>query len=209
MLLRTYLILLILVFSFVDLSSQARFITTWQTDNPGISEDHQISIPGTGSEYLIEWEEVDNPANNGFLTGNDETIVNFPSAGTYQVSISGDFKRIRFNNEGDRLKLIAIDQWGGLRWESMAEAFMGCENLIYHAEDIPDLSKVDIMRRMFLGCRLFNGAIGDWDVSNVTNMHGLFALAEIFNQPIGDWDVSKVTNMATMFNNAAAFDQPI
>ncbi|TVQ68351.1 MAG: hypothetical protein EA363_11430, partial [Balneolaceae bacterium] len=70
------------------------FITVWQTDNEGTSEDNQITIPGEGTGYLIAWEEVDDPDNSGSETGTDEHTVTFPSPGTYRVSISGDFTRI-------------------------------------------------------------------------------------------------------------------
>ena len=209
MLLRTYLILLILAFSFTCLFSQEPFITTWRTTNSGPSPNNQITIPGFGSNYTIEWEEVGNPANNGSLSGNDETTVIFPSPGTYRVSISGDFNRIRFNNGGDRLKLISIDQWGDIEWECMAEAFYGCRIMVYNATDFPDLSSVESMSSMFKDCASFNGEIGYWDVSSVTDMSGLFHLAGAFNQPLGDWDVSNVTNMSKLFYLAINFNQPI
>src|SRR5690606_27824054 len=39
------------------------FITTWKTDNPGTSQDNQITIPtvGTGYLYHVYWEKVDDP----------------------------------------------------------------------------------------------------------------------------------------------------
>ena len=32
------------------------FITTWKTDNDGLSEDNQITIPGSGTNYIINWK---------------------------------------------------------------------------------------------------------------------------------------------------------
>ena len=119
-----------MIFLFPGLAfSQNEFITTWKTDNSGSSSSTQISIPTTGSgyNYTVAWEEVGNTSNTGSagpFTGN--ATINFPTPGTYQVSIAGNFPRIYFNNGGDRLKLISINQWGNQAWTSMAGAFQGC-----------------------------------------------------------------------------------
>lgn len=198
--------------SSISASAQQPFITTWQTDNAGTSTSNQITIPGAGSNYDIYWEEVGNPANQGSATGNGVTTVTFPSAGTYRVSISpgaGTFHRILFNNSGDRLKLLSIDQWGSIAWSNMSSAFDGCANMNYNATDIPDLSNVTSMSFMFARCSLFNGAIGNWNVKSISYMDNLFTGATAFNQTIGNWDVSNVTNMTSMFSGAKAFNQSI
>ena len=194
--------------------SQRPFVTIWKTDNPGFSADNQIFIRGTGTNYLIEWEEVGNPANNGSLIGNDATTITFPNPGIYQISISGDFTRIWFEESpsfgnfiDDCFKLLSIDQWGDIEWESMKSAFMGCQNMELNATDAPDLSRVESMSKTFLLCINFNSDINHWDVSNVTNMDSLFAIG-IFNQPLNDWDVSKVSSMSGMFYNSS-FNQDL
>ena len=40
------------------------FVTIWKTDNPGGTEDNQIEILGTGTNYKVFWEEIGNPTNN-------------------------------------------------------------------------------------------------------------------------------------------------
>jgi hypothetical protein len=55
------------------------FVTIWKTDNPGSSANNQITIPGLGNNYPIQWEDVNNPAINGITTGNDATTVYFPN----------------------------------------------------------------------------------------------------------------------------------
>jgi len=37
------------------------FITVWKTDNAGTSEDNQILIPGTGTNYLIAGRRLATP----------------------------------------------------------------------------------------------------------------------------------------------------
>lgn len=188
------------------------FITTWKSNNPGTSQTNQITIPtqGPGYNYNVYWAEIGNPNNSGSATGimGDHTIT-FPSAGTYQVEITGDFPRIFFNGSGDSEKILSIEQWGDIVWTSMEDAFNGASNLTDNAMDAPDLTRVNSFVRMFQGATAFNGNIGSWDVSGITNMSGMFTGANSFNQDIGSWNVSNVTNMDGMFVNAYAFNQDI
>ena len=188
------------------------FITTWKTDNPGTSIDTQISIPtsGGGYNYSIEWVGVDDPSafgGAGPFTGN--ATIDFPATGTYQVSISGDFPRIYFNNEHDKEKILSVDQWGDQVWTSMSEAFRGCVNISIVATDAPDLSSVTRMDYMFAEAVNMNQSINHWDLSNVIDLSSMFRNATAFNQPLNDWDVSNVTNLGAMFFGASAFNQPL
>ncbi len=195
------------------------FITTWKTDNAGTSTDTQVTIPTTGAgyDYNIYWEEVGNSSNNGTLNNQmGDATIEFGTAGTYQVEISGTFPRIYFDNTGDKDKILTVEEWGDIAWVSMESAFYGCSNLTIPASDAPNLSNVTNMHSMFRGAASFDQAIGHWDVGNVTNMGALFYDANSFNQDIGDWDVSNVTDMAGvddlnagMFRNASAFNQDI
>lgn len=184
------------------------FITTWQTDNTGVSNDDQIRIPGGGT-YTIDWEEVGNPTNSGTAPGEGTTIVSFPSAGTYRVSISGGLTNFAFFNSGDSQKLLTIEQWGSITWASMNGAFWGCSNLTYNATDIPDLSVATDCTNMFFGCFVFNGDISNWDVSNIVVMDGMFSICLSFNANLSSWTVSNVTNMENMFFRAEVFNSNI
>lgn len=208
-------VLLLLLFPLV-LNAQP-FVTLWKTDNPGSSASNQITIPttGTGYNYNVVWSEVGNPTNTGSLSnlmGN--TIIDFPSAGTYRVEIDGQFPRIYFNAasflpDGDSHKILSVEQWGSVVWTSMVSAFSGCVNLRINAVDAPDLSGVTDLTRMFWQASSLNDNINHWNVSTITNMSEVFRDAETFNQPLNNWDVSNVTSMNEMFSFAAAFNQPI
>ncbi len=181
------------------------FITTWKTS----AANETITIPtypGESYNYNVDWG--DGNSNSGYY-GNASHI--YATAGTYTVSISGDFPRIYFNNSGDRLKIQSIEQWGNIQWSSMNSAFMGAENLVSHATDMPDLSMVSDMYGMFAFARKFNGdaQFGNWNVGNVTDMKGMFAGASVFNYPIGSWNVGNVTTMESMFFGATIFNQPL
>ena len=199
----------------------APFITTWKTDNPGISGNQSIRIPmiGNGYDFNVDWgdgSDVDYNMNPG--DGVEHFLQHtYASAGEYEVKITGDFPRIYFNNGGrfipntlgDHQKIVTIEQWGDIQWSSMEEAFEGASNLTYNATDTPDLSGVTNMERMFQGAKSFNGEIGEWDVSNITSMRTMFLGADSFNQDIGAWDMSSVTDISLMFDNAASFNQDI
>ncbi len=191
------------------------FITTWKTDNPGVSEDNQITIPtfvGETYNYTIDWGDGTSDTN---ITG--DITHTYSSPGVYQISISGIFPRIYFNDffadtaANDSDKLITVEQWGTIEWSSMESAFAGCENLNVLATDIPDLSAVNSLHSMFSDCfsLVYNESINNWDISNVSDLGNMFTFATVFNQPLGNWDTRNVFNLTGMFFVARAFNQPI
>ena len=194
--------------------SSTYFITTWKTDNSGVSEDNQITIPtfpGETYDYTVDWGDGTSDTDiNGDITHTYEI------PGTYQVSIAGTFPRIYFygnHNPGsnDVLKILTVNQWGTITWTSFESAFEGCSNLEILAQDIPNLSLVSSLKLMFDSCAnlVGNSSINNWDVSNVSNMDGVFANALIFNQSINGWDTSSVTTASGMFFKARSFNQPL
>ena len=189
--------------------SQNAFITTWKTDNPGVSEDNQINIPtfpGETYNYTVDWGDGIIESN---FTGDATHTYSFP--GVYQVSIEGSFPRIFFNNQDDREKILSIDQWGTIQWSSMENAFYGCSNLDMLSLDIPVLSGVTSMASMFSRCMTMEAdiSIGSWNTSTITNMSSAFNETFQFNSNIGAWDVGNVTNMSRMFNASFNFNQDI
>lgn len=197
-----------------NFSETRPFVTTWKTDNAGISGTDQITISTTGSgyNYTVYWEEEGNSSNYGttadFNDGNMPHTITFPYPGTYVVEISGDFPSIYFNGEGDKDKILTIEQWGDIVWQSMYSAFNGCSNLTVPATDAPDLSNVTDMSWMFSESQSFNNPVNHWNVGNVNNMNSLFRQTP-FNQPLDQWNVGNVSDMQSMFQDAASFNQDI
>ncbi len=187
------------------------FITTWKTDNDGSSFPNQITIPtnGTGYNYQVNWEHTDDPEITGTLSATGSVTITFDIPGTYRVVISGAFPRIYFNDSGDKLKILSVEQWGTTKWTSMENAFKGAANLQINASDAPDLSIATNMGSMFQGAAVMNSPIGHWDVSNIRNMYHVFNGAKAFNQNINGWNVSKVTETYGMFQDASAFNQDL
>ncbi|MBO0320865.1 BspA family leucine-rich repeat surface protein [Muricauda sp. CAU 1633] len=194
------------------------FITTWKTDNPGPSNDNQITIPTYPRyiyDYRVDWG--DGSFDEG-VTG--DITHTYATPGEYVVSITGKFPRVYFNGSQiytefpiknpDDLKIISIDQWGTNRWKSMSSAFTGCENLDVKATDIPDFSRGVSLNAMFYGCTSLvgNESISDWVIESSSTDH-MFQEAVHFNIPIGNWDVSNVRYMYSMFENASSFNQDL
>ncbi|XOV93207.1 MAG: BspA family leucine-rich repeat surface protein [Bacteroidota bacterium] len=179
------------------------FITTWQAT---ASETITIPTTGTGYNYTVNWG--DGNIESGFTGDASHTYNN---AGTYTVSITGDFPRIYFNegNEGqDKDKILTIEQWGSIAWTSMQSAFEGCTQLHINASDAPDLSNVTNVQGMFRLCTAFNENIDHWDMSTITDLSFMFDAALSFNQPLSSWDVSSVTNMYAALRGTS-FNQDI
>ena len=208
------------------------FISIWNT-SLGTNND-RISLPliiGGTYNFTVNWGD----GTNETITSNVGTHT-YTSPGTYIVIINGTLDGWRFNNGGDRLKLIEIIQWGSFSFGNTDSHFYGANNLVLTATDAPDLSSttsfsqtfrscinlggdgsmnswntstITTMTQMFYYASSFNQPIGNWDTSSVTTMQVMFSYAEVFNQDIGNWDISSVTRIQNMFAHAIAFNQDI
>ena len=179
------------------------------------SPDDQFMIPteGEGYSYTVDCNIDDNKFEPDLTNQITDSFCQYDAPGIYTISISGIYPRIRFQAPFEEIddsnKLLTIEQWGTGKWASMEGAFAGCQNMTYAATDKPNLTNVDSLSSMFSGARLFNGAIGNWDVSSVNIMNTMFSGAESFNQDISEWNVSSVSSMRLMFGSASAFNQDI
>lgn len=184
------------------------FVLTVKTDNTGPSNNDQFTIATNGLltyDYAVDWG--DGSAVETGLTG--DTTHTFPAAGTYTVRIAGKFPSMSFAFAGDNQKVLSIENWGKIKWESFAQSFHGCTNMVINATDIPDLTLVTDMSFAFARCFSMNYNFNNWDVSGVTNMNSMFFDCNIFNQPLDNWDVSSVTDMDSMFKECSVFNQDI
>jgi surface protein len=193
------------------------FVITVKTDNPGTSTSTQFTIPTDGVSTYDYNVDCDDDGTNEVTgaTGDYTCDYGTGNEGAYTIRIkdnAGDgtgFPRIYFNNGGDKLKLLTIEQWGTGKWNSMNAAFYGASNMTMTATDAPDLSGVTDMYGIFSNASSFNGDISGWDTSTVSNMTYMFAGASSFNQDVNGWDTSAVTNMSQMFSNASSFNGDI
>ena len=186
-----------------DVPDNTPFITTWQTTTAG--ESITIPVGGASGAYTVDWGD-----GNIFVDVTGDQTHAYDDAGTYTVSISGDFTRIYLNEQQPNAdKLQSIEQWGDARWESMKSAFHGASNVAYNAVDTPVLSDVTTMKYMFYDASSFDGDLSGWNVSHVRDMSGVFWGASSFDGDLSGWDVSSVTNMKRMLSDASSFNGDI
>ena len=199
----------------INVTAARPFITTWKTDNSGISNDDQITISTNSANYAYDYSIDWGDGQSDNQVAGDITHT-YATSGTYTVTISGDFPQTYFTDPihhsgptSDTYKLLSVEQWGDIKWLSAYKAFNSSENLVSNASDYPDLRLVNNARSMFYKAKKFNGDTHYWQVSAIKNMQGMFYEASRFNQNIGAWDVSSVTSMGSMFAFASRFNQDI
>ncbi|TYK64421.1 immunoglobulin-like domain-containing protein [Colwellia echini] len=189
----------------IEVVATRPFITTWKTDNDGISDDNTIVIPTNSTvdggdytyNYTVEWGDGDSDTG---ITG--DATHSYATPGEYEVKISGDFPHLDFYGQLDNNKLISIDQWGDIAWLTMERAFYYCLNVTSVATDTPDLSQVTHMTSMFINAKSFNGDVSQWQVGNVIKARSAFENTDAFNSDISKWDVSSMEDIDLMFKAA-------
>ena len=170
----------------------AAFVTTWQTTSA--NESILIPVGDARGTYTVTWGDANIDTD---VSGHQ--MHTYETAGTYTVSIYGDFPQIYLPYYPENSsKLQSIEQWGDIRWESMRGAFSGASNMVYRATDAPDLSAVTDTSEMFRFASSFNGNLSTWDVSSVTDASQMFAYARSFNGDMSSWNVSGMTDMSKM-----------
>jgi surface protein len=212
------------------------FISTWKTDNTssGSSTDHQIKLPLESSgtyDFYVDWG--DGVVNHITAYNQAEVTHPYSAIGTYPIKIRGVCTGFRFNNGGDKLKLLEISNWGDLLLGASDGQFYGCSNLKIIAKDVlkntgiltiasmyrgcavtVDIGKLDTvnvfsMNSAFNGCNAMNSSyISNFNTINVVGMSSMFYLCYVFNQPVS-FNTKKVTTMASMFERAYAFNQAV
>ena len=177
------------------------FVTTWKTDNPGISPDTTIVLPMMGGPYDLDLE---NDGVFDYVGLSGPTTCIFSSAGTHTIRVRGTYDSIRFADGGDREKILSIDQWGTNAWTTMYRAFSSAVNLTVPATDTPDFSAVTSMASMFRYATSANPDTSGWDTSAVSDMRYMFEYATSANPDTSGWDTSAVTYMSYMFSHSSS-----
>ena len=179
------------------------FLMTIDTTKAGSASNTFILRCGSLGVYnaIIDWGDG---STSEITTYNDADLTHvYTTGGTYQISISGVLPYILFENVGDKLKVISIDNWGTNQWRSFQYSFWGCSNMAYLATDSPDLSLVTNLGYIFLSCSSITSIdISSWDTSTITNMALMFALntsATLID--VTGIDTSNVTNLFQTFAN--------
>jgi hypothetical protein len=182
-----------------------RFIFTVKTDNAGTSASNQFTIPtstsGITQAFLYDIETSDGQTITG-NTGN--TTITFPTAGEYDVKISGSFPYMFFADGGDKLKLLDIKNFGiyALGSTSQISAFWGCSNMDISATDIGHFENVTQISSGFNGAWRSCTSLTSFpliNTSSCTNFKGAWLdCSSLTSFPLLD------TSSGTDFNNAFA-----
>ena len=204
----------------------------------GSSGASQLKLPlePTGNyAFTVNWGDT----TSDFITAwNDPAVTHtYGAPGDYLVEIDGTIEGWRFNNTGDRKKILSVSDWGILKFGNNGDYFYGCSNLTLNSvNDTPDISMTTNMSQTFRECSslttvnnlnswntssvndmsymfsfspLFNSNIGSWNVSNVTTMQGMFYDTTLFNQNISGWNISSLDDSSYMFSDTTNFNQDI
>jgi surface protein len=201
------------------ITSSEWFVSMWDTRNTstGSSLNTQIRLPlfSTGTyNFTVNWG--DGTSDVITVWNQAQTTHTYSSPGRYTVIVTGTLQGWRFNNTGDRLKLLEIRQWGtGFRLGNTNGHFYGCSNLVLlGVRDVLNLTGVTSFESIFRNCNNLT-SIGNsrrWDTSNITNMSFAFDMAGaagIFNSDISTWDTSKVTTFRATFQSQPEFNSDI
>ena len=112
-----------------------------------------LAPPSQGGNYAfnVDWGD----ATSDFITTwNDPAATHtYAAPGDYTIQIDGQIEGFRFNNSGDRKKLLSINRWGVLKLGNEGDYFYGCSNLdLNTVVDTPDLSSTTNLSQMFRKC---------------------------------------------------------
>ena len=184
--------------------AEADFVTTWSDITAGTN----FPIRNSTGSFTVDWG--DGKISEYAARATDGSLVHlYDIPGTYTIRISGNFSGIYLqDNIATAGKLQSIDQWGDIKWTTMAGAFYFAINMIYNATDVPDLSSVTDMSNMFTNTGFSSDDLSGWDVSGVTDMRSMF-LSSGYTGDLSDWDVSSVTDMQNMFSRTSSFDSDL
>lgn len=177
------------------------FVSTWKTDNAGVSTSVQIRIPTVSSgtyNCVVYWGDG---SSSTITTYNDAAWTHtYAGAGTYTVNIVGTFVGIQFANGGDKLKILSVLNWGaGFRLgTTQGIYFYGCSNLQFLMKDVLNLSGTTSLNGAFIGCPINNPTIGQWNVSAVTDFNNTFNSCSSLAADLSAWNVSSATVMSGM-----------
>ena len=204
------------------------FVLVVKTNNAGTSAADQFAFPLDASSTVnatVDWGDGNI---NTITTYNDPNATHtYAVAGTYTISVTGILNGWRFNNVGDRSKLLDITQWGIFSL-NVPNAFQGCDKLTGTWTDHPRLGNGSMVS-MFGNCFSFTGDVSkfstvgvtsmqnimnlhysnsipdvsNWDVSNVTSMGAALRETNMTGVDLSSWDVRNVTNLSYMFFGAS------
>jgi len=134
----------------------SEFIIEVDTTKAGTSNNDQFQFTGAQGDYNVVAKQG-GVVIETFNDLSDEATITLPSSGVYVLEVSAKevngFTGMRFNNEGDKLKLSKINQWGIFN-DARSRLFYNCNNLTEIASDNDWLNSITNGSANFAGCNL-------------------------------------------------------
>ena len=203
------------------------FTFSVNTANAGtLSTQFQLPLVSSGAISMdVDWGDG---TTDTITTYNQaETLHTYASSGTYTIEITNEVRGWRFQNAGDKLKILNISNWGDFNF-TVGRAFMACNNATYTATDTPsvnttsmdraflwnyaadidftgwDMSGVVDFRSFAQQSYLMTGTgVDTWNTSSVLSFHSIFYACNAFDQDISGWDINQGTAFTNCFGSTA------
>ena len=184
-------------------------LSTWDTRNTstGSSNSDQIKIP-TESDGTYNCTIFWGDGNYDAVTTWDDSAWThtYSVSGEYQIQIVGQCEGFRFYNEGDKFKLLSIENGGeDFSVGNNGKYFYGCENLLYINN--VDFSGTTNFNRAFMRCFVFNSNINFNDP--VSNIVDTFWDCRKFNSKFYNLDLSVTSSLGYCLYKCYEFNQDI
>jgi len=183
-------------YSKYDCQTSPFFVSTWDTENLGGtgSATKTIVLPMSAGN-LVDWGDgtIDNTNTHEYSSGGVKTI-----------KIDGEITGFRFNDGGDKSKLLTISATGGLVIDNNS-MFYGCDSMTLWGNE-NTVTTSSSMVNMFRGCTsLLSLDVTSLNTSSVASMEGMFQdCTSLTSLDVSSFNTSSVTNMSFMFRNCTS-----
>ena len=171
----------------------------------------EVAIALDGDSFTIPCQDIGTfNAVIDWGDGTTDTITAFDApelkhiyvtAGTKTIKVSGTFTNIRFNNGGDKSKLLSVMNLGIVGWQNLKNAFYGCNNLNVFISGATDTNAVDEVVGMLRNCEslVFN-QLTTFNTTTCTNFKNMFkGCTSIKTLDVTNFDTSLSVDFNSMF----------
>jgi surface protein len=169
------------------------------------SETFTIPCQNSGTfDATVDWGDGSTSAITAY---NDADLAHiYATAGDHDISISGTFPNIYFNNGGDKDKVKSVTNLGSVGWTSFQRSFRGCSNMTSFDAGDCDTSSATSAREMFYNCTSLTSVdVSSFDTSSVTTMQYIFGFcSSITSLDLSNFDTSSVTLFANAFRSCTS-----
>ncbi len=180
----------------------AIFQSVWRVGNGDLT----VTLPlrendGNGNNFVYDFDVYWGDGSKETVTAYSNNVTHtYANARDYTIKITGILPVWYFNNEGDRNKIIKVENLGIMGWKNLKSAFDGCTQLTEFTAGITDTSQVTDMSNMFNNTiSLASLDVSHFNTAKVTNMRDMFRSSGLTSLDLRTWNVGSVTNKMNTF----------